>query len=147
MLELGAPRPRVRVDEADEIDAVLRVLKELARSELADVAGADDDRVLKIERTASRNRSCEPTRRRDENDGEQPEDDEPRHMRARKSREPRGHEERPGAERDELKDADDLVHRRVVDVLLVAVVQPEELGRDDPKRQGQHHHRELKAGI
>ena len=33
---------RVRVDEADDVDAVLRMLEQLARDELADLAGADD---------------------------------------------------------------------------------------------------------
>ena len=79
-----------------------------------------------------------PAGRRHEDDGEQPEEDEPRHVRAREAGEPRSDEERPRAERDELEDADDLVDRRVVDVLLVAVVQPVELGRDDPERQRQH---------
>ncbi len=59
VLELGPARPRVRVDEADEVDAVLRVLEELPRRELADVAGADDDRVLEVERTAPRDRARE----------------------------------------------------------------------------------------
>ena len=68
-------------------------------------------------------------------------------MRARAAGEPRGDEERPRAERDELEDADDLVDRRVVDVLLVAVVQPEELGGDDPERQRQQQDRELNPGI
>ena len=36
----------LRVDEADEVDPVLAVLEELARDELAHVAGADDHRVL-----------------------------------------------------------------------------------------------------
>ena len=147
VLELGPARPRVRVDEADEVDAVLRVLEELPRRELADVAGADDDRVLEVERTAPGDRAREPAGRRHEDDGEQPEEDEPRHVRARAAGEPRGDEERPRAERDELEDADDLVDRRVVDVLLVAVVQPVELGRDDPERQRQHEDGELNPGM
>ena len=64
VLELGPSRPRVRVDEADEVDAVLRVLEELPSRELADVAGAEDDRVLKVERTAPRDRARDPARRR-----------------------------------------------------------------------------------
>ena len=59
VLELGPTWPRARVDEADEVDAVLRVLEELSRRELADIAGTDDDRVLKVERTASRKRPRE----------------------------------------------------------------------------------------
>ena len=62
VLELGPPCPWVRVDEADEVDAVLRVLEELPSRELADVAGTEDDRVLKVERTASRDRARDPAR-------------------------------------------------------------------------------------
>ena len=70
VLELGPAVARMRVDEADEVDAVLGVLQELARGELADVTGAEDDRVLEIERAAPRNRAGEPAERRDEDDGE-----------------------------------------------------------------------------
>ena len=37
-----------RVDEADEIEPVLRVLEELAGDELADIARTDDQRVLEV---------------------------------------------------------------------------------------------------
>ena len=147
VLELGPPWPRMRVDEADEIDAVLGVLKKLASSELADIAGADDDRVLEVERTAPRDRSRNAAGGCHEHDGEEPEEEEPRHVRAGAAGKPRRDKKRPRAERDELEDADDLINRRVVDVLLVAVVQPEELGRDDPQRQCQHHYRELNTRI
>ena len=43
--------------------------------------------------------------------------------------------EQPGADRDEVEDADDVVGRRVVGALLVAVVEAVELRRDDPERQ------------
>ena len=81
VLELGTARPRMRVDEADEIDAVLGVLEELPRSQLADVAGADDDRVLEVERTAPRARARKSTHRGDEDDRQEPERDQPRHVR------------------------------------------------------------------
>ncbi len=147
VLELGPARTRMCVDEADEVDAVLRVLQELPCGELADVAGADDDRVLEVERTAPRGRAGDAARRRHEDDGEQPEEDQPRHVWAREAAEPRADEERPGAERDELEDTDDLVDGRMIDMLLVAVVQPIELGSDDPQRQTQHHDAELKPGM
>ena len=74
----------VRVDEADEVDAVLRVLEELARRELADVAGADDDRVLEVERScAAPIVRASPRADVTKIDREEPEDDEPRHVRAR----------------------------------------------------------------
>ena len=60
VLELGPAFPRIRVDEPDEVDAVLGMLHELARGELSDVTGTEDDRVLEIERTAPRSRTGEP---------------------------------------------------------------------------------------
>ena len=52
MLEIRARRLRRGVHESDEVDAVLRVLQELAGDELADVSGPDDDRVLEIARSS-----------------------------------------------------------------------------------------------
>ena len=46
--KVGAPSLRVAVDEADDVDAVLRMLDELAGDQLADLAGADDQRVLLV---------------------------------------------------------------------------------------------------
>ena len=61
----------LRVDEADEVDAVLGMLEHLAGDELADVAGADDDRVL-----AGRERCAgpSPARRRGRTDDERDRD-------------------------------------------------------------------------
>ena len=46
--EVVTPRARMVVDEADDVDAVLGMLAQLARDELTDVARADDDRVLDV---------------------------------------------------------------------------------------------------
>ena len=46
-------------------------------------------------------------------------------------------EEAPRSERDDLEDADDVVDRRVVGPLLVAVVQPVDPGEQHPERQAQ----------
>ena len=43
MVDLSATRPGVLVDEPDERDPVLGMLLDLARDELPDVAGAEDD--------------------------------------------------------------------------------------------------------
>ena len=48
VLEAGTAIARRVVDETDQVDPVLRVMKKLARDELTDVAGADDDRVLEV---------------------------------------------------------------------------------------------------
>ena len=49
--DVRAPLARVVVDESDEIDPVLRVLLDLARDQLADVAGADDHRFCEYARS------------------------------------------------------------------------------------------------
>ena len=49
--------------------------------------------------------------------------------------EPGAGKEDPRADRDEVEDADDVVGRRVVRSLLVAVVEAVELGGDDPAGQ------------
>ncbi len=136
MVELGPARPRVRVDEADEVDAVLRMLEQLPRRQLADVARADDDRVLEVQRAAPGDRARDARApATTSTDGEQPEHDEPRDVQIADAGGPRRHEVAPRAERDEMEDADDLVDRRMVDVLLVPLVEPVELRCDDPERK------------
>src|SRR4051794_15741215 len=44
--QVVAPHLGAAVDEADDVEAVLRMLEELAGDQLADVAGAEDERVL-----------------------------------------------------------------------------------------------------
>ena len=97
--------------------------------------GADDDRVLQVQRAPPRESRA---RRR-----EMPRRGSSRGTRSATRRgtcgfatpdEPGRDEEEPRAERDQMEDADELVDRRVVDVLLVALVESVELGGDDPER-------------
>jgi hypothetical protein len=60
---------------------------------------------------------------RNKQDRRQPEDDEPRQGRVRQAGEMRDREERPGSDRDDLEDAEDVVHGGVIAPLLVAVIQ------------------------
>ena len=60
---------------------------------------------------------------------------------------PGGEEEQPCAERHEMEDADHLVDGRVVDALLVTLVEPVHLGPDDPRRDRQDKHRDLHQRI
>ena len=53
MLELGPPLARAVVDEADEVEPVLRMLDQLSCDELADLARADDHGVLEVEQAAA----------------------------------------------------------------------------------------------
>ena len=147
VVELRPSVARVRVHEADEIDAVLGVLQELPGRELPDVAGAEDDRVLEIRRAPSRCRTSEGTRGRDEDGREQPEVDKTSNVWVAHARSPGGDEVEPRAEGDEMEDTDHLVDGRVVDLLLVALVQPAELGGDDPERNHHQHDADLDARM
>ena len=107
------PRLRLGVDEADEVDAVLGVLEQLARHELADVAGADDDRVLEVGDAAPAPEARATERADgDEHDRERPE------ARSTSTRsgaaspdQPRADEEEPDADRDQVEDAAEVVRR------------------------------------
>ena len=119
-----------------EVDAVLRMLDELAGDELADVAGTDDDVFCTYVLAAAGDRPGAGARDRDEDGSPSP--------RSATSLGRLGSaspvtdapdEEEPGTERDELEDADEVVDRRVVGPLLVVVVELVELRHDDPERQ------------
>ena len=55
----------------------------------------------------------------------------------------RAGEKDPRAEGDHVQDADEIVRRRVVGPLLVAVVEPVQLGEHDPGRQRREEEDEL----
>ena len=65
-----------------------------------------------------------------------PEDHHAAGRRSRKTEEPRDSDERPRSGRDELEDADEVVHRRVIGSDVVAVIEAEDLRRDYPRREG-----------
>ena len=137
MVELDPPGTRVLVDEADEVDAVLRVLEELARGELADLPRADDQGVLQVQRAPPSERTRGAAKCHDEDRREEPERYEAGNVRVSDSHEPGRDEVEPRAERDQVEDAHELVDRRMVDVLLVSLVESVELGGDDPERNRQ----------
>ena len=72
MIEIVAPLLGLGVDEADEIDAVLVVVEDLARGQLAHVAGADDDRVLQVGRAPVARAAGDRPGRRDRDHGHEP---------------------------------------------------------------------------
>ena len=141
--EAVAPLARVLVDEADEVDAVLGVLQQLARHLLADVPGADDRACSGRTRPVpadARARSCgRPGRarsraaRRAAASGSS--DRRTQHVGER--------EEHPRADRDHVEDAEEVVDRRVVGALLVARVQAVEAREHDPDRQRQREEKDL----
>jgi hypothetical protein len=122
------------------------VLEELPSRELADVAGTDDDRVLEVERTPSRCGAGNAPPDRYEHDRKEPEGDKSRNV----VRDPHGpcrHKVEPRAQRYEMKDADELVNRGMVNVLFVTLIKAVELGRNDPHRDRQEQQPELDAGA
>ena len=68
MVEIDTRLPGIGIDEANEIDSVLRMLEQLASDELAHVAGADDDGVLEVENAAPAECSGDRAGERDEHD-------------------------------------------------------------------------------
>ncbi len=55
--DLRAHGARILVDESDELDPVFRVLLDLARDELADMAGTDHDAALHVHRQPADDRA------------------------------------------------------------------------------------------
>jgi uracil-DNA glycosylase len=106
--------------------------QDLPRGELPDVVGADDDRVLEVRDRSPAVRARGGPGGHDEGDRARPEDEELHEVGPREIRQPRARQEEPHADRDEVEDAGQVVHRRVVGPLLVPVVEPVELRADDP---------------
>ena len=84
---------------------------------------------------------------RDEYDSSQPEDDEPRQRRVRQAGEMRDREERPGSDRDDLEDAEDVVHRGVIASLLVPVVEGMCSREKNPQRQAGGEQRDFPSNV
>ena len=66
---------RIGVDEPDDVDAVLRMLDELASDQLSDLAGADDDAVLDVGQAPSCGCSGGDAARGHEAEGQRPEEE------------------------------------------------------------------------
>ncbi len=134
---------RLVVDEPDEVETVLRMMAQLLRYELADVAGTEDDRVLEVGEGAAREHSCDGSARGDEDDREQPEAEESGEARIRRVRHRRDAEEQPASDRDQVQHRHEVVRRRMVGALLVEVVESVELRDDDPQGQAQEEYDQL----
>ena len=109
--EVLRPLLGVAVHEADEVEAVLGMLAELLRDELAHVSRADDYRVLDVGEVLPRNPARDRSARRDADDGEQPEAEQAREARVGTVRDRGEGEEQPAPDRDEMEDADEVVGR------------------------------------
>ena len=87
--DLRRPLARHGVDEADQVDAVLAVLEELARDHLADASRSDDDGVLEVGRSAAAEGAGRGASDRHDRDREGPEGDQSRKGRRRERGSPR----------------------------------------------------------
>ncbi len=133
----------IRVDEAQDVQAVLRMARELQGDAAADLAGADDHRVLDIGVTPPARSPGERPTQRDQHGRGEPEAHEARHRGVDHTGDLRQDEEQPGADRDQVEHAHHVVDRRVVGPLLVAAVQVVEAGPDDPDRDGREEEQDL----
>ena len=144
MAKVRAPSLRLVVDEAHEVDAVFGVLEQLARDELANVPGADDDGVLDIGEGSPGRDARHGAAGRDEQDPENPEE---QHLRDARLHETSREPEDERAQRHEEEHAREVVERRVIRQELVAVVQAEELRRHYPDRQRGQEDPEFDPGL
>ena len=147
MRQVVASLFRLSIDEADEVDAVLRMLKKLLRDQLTDIAGPDDHRVLQIRDVTTRARPGDRAPTGDERHCSRPEDQELRGSWMRQPRDVRAGEEQPRADRDHVEDAGEVVRCRVVRALLVMVVEPVELRDHDPAGQRGEEDDDLAASV
>jgi len=107
-------------------------MQELTRNKLPDVASANDDRVLEVHQAASYAGSHRNTPGDEKRDGERPKDHGAGRQGTGKTEDRRHCDERPGAGRGQLEDADKVVDRRMIGADVVAVVETEDFCRDDP---------------
>ena len=128
VVELG----RAIVDEAHEVDAVLAMVRQLEGELLADVPRADDDCVLLVAGQVAAEHPRDGAQGRDQDDRGEPEDAESAEHRLHEVRGDAEEGEDPDADRDASEDTDDVVDRRVVGPLLVAVVEPLEAQEKKP---------------
>ena len=143
LAETLAALARTVVDEADHVDAELGMLQQLARDPLADVAGADDDRVLDVRVGPPHDGTGEGSRGDDERHRKEPEQRELRKSSGSRSPTRSSPRTEPGADGEHVEHAEEVVDRRVVRPLLVARVEPVQAAEHDPQRQRELEDHEL----
>ena len=139
--------PRVVVHEADDVHPVLRMPEELLGDTLSNLPRADDERVqdVGVASPAQGTRDCAADR--DESDREHPEERELRKARVCEIEDVREREEEPGADREHVEDAEELVDARVIGSLLIARVEVVDATQNDPEWQGQSKEHDLRVGA
>ena len=131
---LAAHLLRVVVGEPDHVDAVLRMLHQLARDELADVACTDDHGALARAARRAHDAAHEAAPADDERDRSGPEDgDRGERWIAADDEDDDGAD--PGAAAEHREQLHDLVDRGVVGRLQLAAVEAGDVGHDQPAEQ------------
>ena len=142
-VEAGRLRLRRLVDEADELDAVLRVVHDLAREPLADVTSPDDDRPLRVRRAAPEPRPRAHAAEGDEHDRQDPRCQLGRGIQRRVEPDGEASVEQQRSDGDELQDADEVIGRRVVGALGVGPVEVVQRRDGDPGGKAREQQAEL----
>ena len=114
---------------------------------MTDVAGAHNDRVLKIRDVASAQGARSDPRERYEHHRGRPEQDELQCLRMCQTREVRARREDPGADGDDMEDADEIVGGRMVRALFVAVVEAVQLRDHYPERERGQEEKRLGSSV
>jgi hypothetical protein len=113
----------VVVDEADDLESVFGMSEELLRDQLADVACAQDDRLLAIGAPAPNECTAGNTGQCDRGDGSGPEDRQPLRVQLFQPDRDRSTLIQPGKQGDDDEYPDEVVGARIVGPLLVSVVE------------------------
>ena len=135
--------PAVAIDESDDVEPVLGVLRDLVGEQPCHLARADDDHVLDVGRPAAADEACRCSGERHEHDRADPECHQARERRVRGPEEMRHGEECPGADGDDLEHAEEVVDGGVIAALLVPVVQAVDARDEDPEGQAQEEQGDL----
>ena len=143
--ESTLPLLRLGVDEADEVEAVLRMLSDLPRTSLPDLARTDDDGVLNERGRAPHEEPSDEPGRRHQADCDEPEPEEALDARVRNTRHLGRHEERERPDRDEMEHTDEVVGSGMVGALLIGVVETVEIRDQAP--HGQRHGEDQQLGA
>ena len=134
---------RLLVDQAEQAKPIFTVLTDLARDQLPDLAGADDDRVLDVGRRTQADAAREHPAAGYEQRRQDPEHDQLPRPRIGDPGQPAAEEEDPGAERDQMDDADEVVDGRIAEALIVVAVEAVHCREQHPGRQAEEEDGEL----
>ena len=144
LVEVGAQILRLRIHEADEFDPELRMLLELPADKLADIAGADDDRVLDVARVSPGDPSRDGSCGRDQHEGAGPEGDRGLERPASGIKKVGDDDRDPRQGCECVEKRAEIVERRVIGSALVTTVEAEQAGGESPARE--HRRADQKIG-